>query len=68
MVGYVQEQLTEDGTNVWRGQQQLGGQEEINRPDGVRELMRQNSEKLPESFTDGEGKTTRYEYGAFDLL
>ncbi|HCQ0477227.1 TPA: DUF4150 domain-containing protein [Escherichia coli] len=46
----------------------LGSVEEINRPDGVRELMRQNSEKLPESFTDGEGKTTRYEYGAFDLL
>lgn len=47
---------------------QLGSVEEISRPDGVRELMRQNSEKLPESFTDGEGKTTRYEYGAFDLL
>ncbi|WET42273.1 hypothetical protein [Citrobacter enshiensis] len=46
----------------------LGSVEEINRPDGVRELMRQNSEKLPESVTDGEGKTTRYEYGAFDLL
>ncbi|EKJ3309008.1 TPA: RHS repeat protein [Escherichia coli] len=46
----------------------VGSVEEINRPDGVRELMRQNSEKLPESFTDGEGKTTRYEYGAFDLL
>ena len=45
-----------------------GSVEEINRPDGVRELMRQNSEKLPESVTDGEGKTTRYEYGAFDLL
>ncbi|WP_170973103.1 PAAR-like domain-containing protein [Citrobacter sp. wls827] len=45
-----------------------GSVEEINRPDGVRELMRQNSEKLPESFTDGEDKTTRYEYGAFDLL
>ncbi|WP_446326606.1 PAAR-like domain-containing protein [Citrobacter sedlakii] len=45
-----------------------GSVEEIHRPDGVRELMRQNSEKLPESFTDGEGKTTRYEYGAFDLL
>ncbi|SFA86946.1 RHS repeat-associated core domain-containing protein [Citrobacter amalonaticus] len=45
-----------------------GSVEEISRPDGVRELMRQNSEKLPESFTDGEGKTTRYEYGAFDLL
>ncbi|HEY4436792.1 MAG TPA: PAAR-like domain-containing protein [Lelliottia sp.] len=45
-----------------------GSVEEINRPDGVRELMRQNSEKLPESFTDGEGKITRYEYGAFDLL
>ena len=34
----------------------------------ARELMRQNSEKLAESFTDGEGKTTHYEYGAFDLL
>lgn len=45
-----------------------GSVEEINRPDGVRELMRQNSEKLPEQFTDGEGKVTRYEYGAFDLL
>lgn len=45
-----------------------GSVEEIQRPDGVRELMRQNSEKLPESFTDGEGKTTRYEYGAFDIL
>lgn len=45
-----------------------GSVEEVNRPDGVRELMRQNSEKLPQSFTDGEGKTTRYEYGAFDLL
>ncbi|HKN02851.1 MAG TPA: PAAR-like domain-containing protein [Buttiauxella sp.] len=45
-----------------------GSIEEINRPDGVRELMRQNSEKLTESFTDGEGKTSRYEYGAFDLL
>jgi RHS repeat-associated protein len=45
-----------------------GSVEEISRPDGVRELIRQNSEKLPESFTDGEGKTTRYEYGAFDLL
>ncbi|OAT33421.1 hypothetical protein M976_00168 [Buttiauxella ferragutiae ATCC 51602] len=45
-----------------------GSIEEINRPDGVRELMHQNSEKLTESFTDGEGKTTRYEYGAFDLL
>ncbi|WP_193065867.1 PAAR-like domain-containing protein, partial [Hafnia alvei] len=45
-----------------------GSVEEINRPDGVRELMRQNSEKLGESFTDGEGKTTHYEYGAFDLL
>ncbi|MBJ9324197.1 hypothetical protein I5501_18435, partial [Citrobacter freundii] len=45
-----------------------GSVEEISRPDGVRELMRQNSEKLPESFTDGEGKTTRYEYGAFDIL
>lgn len=46
----------------------LGSVEEISRPDGVRELMRQNSEKLPKSVTDGEGKTTRYEYGAFDLL
>ncbi|MGK9228056.1 DUF4150 domain-containing protein, partial [Yokenella regensburgei] len=46
----------------------LGSVEEVNRPDGVRELMRHNSEKLPESFTDGEGRTTRYEYGAFDLL
>ncbi len=46
----------------------LGSVEEISRPDGVRELMRQNGEKLPESVTDGEGKTTRYEYGAFDLL
>ena len=45
-----------------------GSVEEIQRPDGVRELMRQNSEKLPAAFTDGEGKTTRYEYGAFDLL
>ena len=45
-----------------------GSVEEIHRPDGVRELMQQNSEKLPESFTDGEGKTTRYEYGAFDIL
>ncbi|WP_228286844.1 hypothetical protein [Hafnia paralvei] len=45
-----------------------GSIEEISRPDGVRELMRQNSEKLPESFNDGEGKTTRYEYSAFDLL
>ncbi|WP_253377869.1 glycohydrolase toxin TNT-related protein [unidentified bacterial endosymbiont] len=45
-----------------------GSVEEIHRPDGVRELMHQNNEKLPESFTDGEGKTTRYEYGAFDLL
>ncbi|OAT34369.1 Rhs repeat-containing protein, partial [Buttiauxella brennerae ATCC 51605] len=45
-----------------------GSVEEINRPDGVRELMRHNSEKLPESVADGEGKTTRYEYGAFDLL
>ncbi|QBY27958.1 PAAR-like domain-containing protein [Citrobacter rodentium] len=45
-----------------------GSVEEIHRPDGVRELMRQNSEKLPESVTDGEGRTTRYEYGAFDLL
>ncbi|POZ13512.1 hypothetical protein C3Z09_22960, partial [Lelliottia aquatilis] len=45
-----------------------GSVEEINRPDGVRELMRQNSEKLPESVTDGEGRTTRYEYGAFDVL
>lgn len=45
-----------------------GSVKEINRPDGVWELMHQNSEKLPESVTDGEGKTTRYEYGAFDLL
>nr|WP_318365426.1 RHS repeat-associated core domain-containing protein [Enterobacter sp.] len=45
-----------------------GSVEEINRPDGVRELMSHTSEKLPESFTDGAGKTTRYEYGAFDLL
>ncbi|WP_323128391.1 RHS repeat-associated core domain-containing protein, partial [Hafnia paralvei] len=45
-----------------------GSVEEIHRPDGVRELMRQNSEKLPESFTDGEGRITRYEYGAFDIL
>ncbi|MCE9994511.1 hypothetical protein LZ633_21320, partial [Enterobacter asburiae] len=45
-----------------------GSVEEIQRPDGVRELMRQNSEKLPAAFTDGEGKTTRHEYGAFDLL
>ncbi|TBM32142.1 PAAR-like domain-containing protein, partial [Hafnia paralvei] len=45
-----------------------GSIEEISRPDGVRELMSQNSEKLPEHFTDGEGKTTSYEYGAFDLL
>lgn len=45
-----------------------GSVEEITRPDGVRELMRQNSEKLPASVTDGEGHTTRYEYGAFDLL
>jgi RHS repeat-associated protein len=45
-----------------------GSVEEIHRPDGVWELLRQNSEKLPESVTDGEGKTTRYEYGAFDLL
>jgi RHS repeat-associated protein len=45
-----------------------GSVEEISRPDGVRELIRHNSEKLPEHFTDGEGKTTSYEYGAFDLL
>ncbi|EDQ7230752.1 RHS repeat protein, partial [Salmonella enterica subsp. enterica] len=38
------------------------------RPDGVRELLQQDSEKRRASFTDGEGKTTRYEYGAFDLL
>ncbi len=29
----------------------LGSVEEISRPDGVRELMRQNGEKLPESVT-----------------
>ncbi|HEX4501530.1 MAG TPA: hypothetical protein VH187_10325 [Scandinavium sp.] len=45
-----------------------GSTEEIIRPDGVRELMSQDSEKRPASFTDGEGKTTRYEYGPFDLL
>ncbi|MDK9354892.1 DUF4150 domain-containing protein [Lelliottia sp. V106_10] len=45
-----------------------GSVEEISRPDGVRELIRHNSEKLPERFTDGEGKTSAYEYGAFDLL
>lgn len=45
-----------------------GSTVEIIRPDGVRELMCQDSEKRPESITDGEGKTTRYEYGAFDLL
>ncbi|HAV1239852.1 TPA: hypothetical protein JGU28_004658, partial [Salmonella enterica] len=46
----------------------LGSVEEINRPDGVRELITQDNRKRPASFTDGEGKTTRYEYGAFDLL
>lgn len=45
-----------------------GSLEEIQRPDGVQERMQQDGEKRPASFTDGEGKTTRYEYGAFDLL
>jgi len=45
-----------------------GSVEDIHRPDGVRELRSWNSEKRPECITDGEGKTTGYEYGAFDLL
>ncbi|HEX4504039.1 MAG TPA: PAAR-like domain-containing protein [Scandinavium sp.] len=39
-----------------------------NLPDGVIQQHSYSDNKLMASFTDGEGKTTRYEYGPFDLL
>ncbi len=37
-------------------------------PDGGRQSVSYDSEKRVASSTDGEGKTTHYEYGPFDLL
>ena len=45
-----------------------GSVTEIHLPDDVTQYIGYTSERLQASFTDGEGKTTRYRYGAFDLL
>ncbi len=37
-------------------------------PDGVEQAIAYDSEKRIAALTDGAGKTTRYEYGGFDLL
>ncbi|PST78199.1 hypothetical protein B7R70_17440, partial [Yersinia pseudotuberculosis] len=37
-------------------------------PDGVEQAIAYDSEKRIAGLTDGAGKTTRYEYGGFDLL
>ncbi|WP_186367399.1 RHS repeat-associated core domain-containing protein [Yersinia aldovae] len=37
-------------------------------PDGVEQAIAYDSEKRVAALTDGAGKTTRYEYGGFDLL
>ncbi|MBF7993028.1 PAAR-like domain-containing protein [Rahnella laticis] len=47
---------------------QQGSVTAIHLPDGVTQKIRYDSEKRPATLTDGEGKTTCYTYGAFDLL
>ncbi|MBO1548979.1 hypothetical protein GBM03_03490 [Yersinia pseudotuberculosis] len=37
-------------------------------PDGVEQAIAYDSEKRIAALIDGAGKTTRYEYGGFDLL
>ncbi|WP_421692579.1 hypothetical protein, partial [Xenorhabdus bovienii] len=37
-------------------------------PDGVKQHIDYDSERRVTAVTDGEGNTTRYAYGAFDLL
>ncbi|WP_053014237.1 glycohydrolase toxin TNT-related protein [Xenorhabdus griffiniae] len=41
---------------------------EITLPDGVTQQLAYDSERRVVAATDGEGRTTRYQYGAFDLL
>jgi len=45
-----------------------GSLTQVSLPDGVTQRPGYDGEKRRASFTDGEGKTTRYLYGAFDLL
>ncbi|WP_228011631.1 hypothetical protein, partial [Xenorhabdus griffiniae] len=45
-----------------------GSLTEITLPDGVTQQLAYDSERRVVVATDGEGHTTRYTYGAFDLL
>ncbi|WP_051870470.1 RHS repeat-associated core domain-containing protein [Xenorhabdus bovienii] len=45
-----------------------GSVTEIELPDGVTQHMEYDSERRIAAVTDGEGRITRYSYGAFDLL
>ncbi|WP_387555608.1 hypothetical protein, partial [Photorhabdus sp. RM126S] len=45
-----------------------GSVSEICLPDGVRQTIDYDSERRVSAVTDGEGRTTRYAYDAFDLL
>jgi RHS repeat-associated protein len=45
-----------------------GSLTQVNLPDGVQQAASYDGEKRRASITDGEGKTTRYSWGEFDLL
>ncbi|MBI6549573.1 RHS repeat protein, partial [Xenorhabdus sp. VLS] len=45
-----------------------GSLTEVELPDGVTQQLKYDSERRVVAATDGEGRTTRYTYGAFDLL
>ncbi|REF27267.1 RHS repeat-associated protein [Xenorhabdus cabanillasii] len=45
-----------------------GSLTEVELPDGVIQQLKYDSERRVVAVTDGEGRTTRYQYGAFDLL
>ncbi|WP_323860155.1 RHS repeat-associated core domain-containing protein [Xenorhabdus szentirmaii] len=45
-----------------------GSLTEVELPDGVTQQLKYDSERRVVAVTDGEGRTTRYTYGAFDLL
>ncbi|WP_145502189.1 glycohydrolase toxin TNT-related protein [Yersinia similis] len=45
-----------------------GSLSQVSLPDGVEQAIAYDSEKRIAALTDGAGKTTRYEYGGFDLL
>ncbi|SIP72418.1 Complete genome; segment 11/17 [Xenorhabdus innexi] len=45
-----------------------GSLTEVKLPDGVTQQVEYDSERRVVAITDGESRTTRYQYGAFDLL